>query len=1005
MTQLSPAQLQIVRYPLSNNILITAAPGSGKTSVINSRIVYLIEQQLAKPEQIVAVTFTKEAADNLKSRLESRLPGYTSEMWIGTLHAICLDLVKAYAHELGLSSNVRCFDATQQEEALFIAALREGYRISEKKIYELKQEISRFKCQQLLTYRLSSRQQELGQTPELFDAYQNYLREENAIDFDDQIIYACELLKHNVICRETVPAQRRFVFVDEFHDLSPEQFTFLTLLMPNSLPEHQMMIVADPNQSIYSWRGANAKKLLSDYERYYRPKRFSLQENFRSVSNIVEAAQKFMSSVGISISMLPTQHQGTFPIFINSKQDPHDEADWIVKKIQFICKSRQFRPSDIAILYRIHVRGDPLEMRLLQAGFAIQRSHAHNFFEKEDVQASLRYLSLMQSFQDDQFQASMYWPRVLVDELTMAYLQRLAAQHGIGLSQLARQIAKGQHRVSPLTRAAIRDFIALFDTELKAFVDQPIGTIVPKLLVTLKRYRCPIPPSHRAALQEALRSLYRYLAPHCQQLIQALQQQQKIVLIATPRLESQLSAAILQYTIQHYFGRRVQILGFNEQLEADSFSIGLGCEPFSQGQKCVLHNYTTRYGTMRYSTIVQAWCLSQLVLMSAEILRNEPYLLFDLETTSNQINKAEIVEMAAIKWKQGKELSSYHALVRPKGPISPKAQEVHGISEAMVRDQAPIEEQLPDYLACLGNHTLVGHNVASFDLPIIRRVATEQELAAPTGPLIDTLPMARRLLPHQSHSLQALAEYFGFQETQTHRALDDVRMNGRVFERLLDRLDEEKRLDVASELLPCVAFCLLADERKLQDYEEWLVQAGARAYTQTLGSSLLQTSLKMNVQPSKLAEILSKLETYKVDDQLEQRRWDLLEQAWEQKLASYSTNFSDQSLAEFLEYVRQAAALDLGQEDTERITLATFHAAKGKEWPLVFIVGAEEGTTPSYKSSQKPELLEEERRAFFVAMTRAKQQLYISYAKERNHYKQRPSRFLKDIPAAFTHHR
>ena len=250
-TQLSDPQRTIIEFPPSHDhVLVIAAPGSGKTRVITERVGYLLEQRLVDPEQIVVMTFTEKAAKELLDRLSERLSSAVQGVQVGTIHTICNHLLESYAAVVGLKPTFKIYDALRQEDALRVAAANAGHALDDRRqLLRIKEAISRRK-----RHGLTAGEQR-AQPP--FDdvavlatdqAYRQLLKENDALDFDDLILKATELFTRDQDAATQIHRALRYIFVDEFHDLSPEQFAFLTMLVPPTMPDRQVVVVADPNQ-------------------------------------------------------------------------------------------------------------------------------------------------------------------------------------------------------------------------------------------------------------------------------------------------------------------------------------------------------------------------------------------------------------------------------------------------------------------------------------------------------------------------------------------------------------------------------------------------------------------------------------------------------------------------------------------------------------------------------------------------------------------------------------
>lgn len=999
----SNAQRTIIDYPSgTRHMLILAGPGSGKTRVIAQRVGRLLDQQRAEPEQVVVMTFTEKAAAELDERLENRLGSVVQGVQIGTIHNICNRLLDRHGLEIGLKPNFKIYDARRQDEALRSAAASVGVSLEDRRTFnQMRGAISKHRTAQALAMsrRVEGIAVESAQVRQVAQAYQDYLREHNALDFDDLILHGLRLFdtQLNPELAGEIHARIRYVFVDEFHDLSPEQLRFLELLVPPLQIRRQVCVVADRNQAIYGWRNADAAVTLDTFSRRYRPEVFQLSENYRSAGNLVRAAYHLITSGG-ALANTVSVHPDEFPIDLVACPDIRGEAEWLAQQIKRACQGGKYHYGDIALLYRTNKRAELLEAILLREGIPLTRDQEGRFFDDPDVQATIRYLSLIQALRDEQFEPSLYWPRVLVDELTMAQLQKLAAAEQATLIEIARRIDDFSDEVSPLTRTVIKDFLHLFEVELAEVAGRPIGAIIQRLLAVLKRRRSPFPRAVRENVRGILESMARPLMPQATAIASVIDAGRPILLAHDGAIDTAAGALILAHILEHYFQHPAVVQRRSDPAPQGAFVITLGETQAPSKDGAGIGIYTTPRGTLAYSVSVQAWRLGQMLLMQRETQRAGRFMLFDLETTGTHVRTTEILELAALEVEAERVTGrTFEALARPEGRISPAASQVHGITEDQVKDKPTIDGILPTYLDELRGVTLVGHNVEAFDYPVVYRIAKELGLEPPAGPLIDTCKLARRLLPDNSHRLEALAELFGYKEPQTHRALDDVRMNAEVFYRLLDLLDDERALDIASEVLPLVAIGLRASGLPLDDYHGWLSQAGARAHDVGLGAGLCKRLDDLVADEWELGEHTDWLTRLEHADPEEDRRWVELAQRWQEALKLYRQAFDDQSLAAFLRYVGLASTIDHRPGDEDRITLMTIHSAKGKEWPLVFIVGAEDGMIPSFQCKTDAEI-EEERRVLYVAMTRAKRRLLISHVTEYMGYPKKPSRLLNGIP-------
>ncbi len=996
--------------PSGTHPLVVAAPGSGKTRVIAGRIAALLRSGAASPEQALALTFTQHAAGELRQRLAG------ADVWAGTFHAYCADLLESHGAAVGVRRPLRIYDEPRQREALIAAIAASGIalpadeRTQRQFIRDLRNAISARKRGAPWFPKSPFRSQMSDDALDwIADAYDRLLGD--ALDYDDLILRAAELLRQDQATAESLHYRLRFVFIDEFHDVSAEQYDLIQLMLPPRAADRQLMAVADPDQSIYGWRGAHAIETLDRLRRDYRPAPHILTRNHRSTPEIVAAADAVMADHRDTRRSTAAGGSG-FRVACFAFDGEDAEADAVARLVERARADGGYTFGDIALLYRSHARADRVEAALLEHGIPVWRLQQDRFYDQPEVQEGLRYLDLALALHDDQFVSALNWPRVLVDECTMVGLRRLARSEGVTLCALAGRIDAYADRVGPLTRAAIRDLLHAISDKLDASLDRPIATVIEALLAILQQRRDAIPRAERETLHGVLAFLGAPLAGHAARLA-ALPAGQTIALRpAADDADAAAAAVILQHALGRYLGRRVVLQRPDEPRDQSAFAIdfGIARAPSPSGFGLAVRR-TREFG---YSLSTQAWRLGQLLLIAAEVDRAQSFVVFDLETGDRHPSRAEVIEVAALRI--GDEPATFRRLVRPSGPrsITAGATEVHGLEWRDVRDAPPASAVLPDLLSFFGDATLVGHNIEAFDYPVLRRVAREQGLPAPVHDLIDTFKMARRLLPEMpSHRLEDLGQRFGIDEPQQHRALADVALNARVFAELTAIVRSERELDALSETLPLVALGIRASGVPIRDENETLTQAGARAMQFGQGADLVATWRAL--APADAAAHTSWLRGVRWESPADDDHWRRLAEGWRAAVAAFERAASDRSLAAFLRRAALATSIDFvpTPDDpsdaadprripaADRVAMMTIHSAKGLEWPLVIIVGAEDGQMPFGSVGD----LEEERRVLFVGMTRARSRLFLTWSEYTLGRDRSLSRFLDAVPPELIEHR
>ncbi|MGC8838142.1 MAG: UvrD-helicase domain-containing protein [Anaerolineae bacterium] len=980
----------------SGPLLVVAGPGSGKTRALTHRMAYLLAVGRAQPQDILGLAFTNKAAEEMRARLVALVDEEARDVRISTFHSLCLRLLREHGQEIGLPAHFVVFDEVAQEEVLATALGQEGwYRYST--LYELEQ-LRTFITRQKSCFPPREPAPEEQVWAAIAARYQEILETFHALDFDDLILRAVQLLSTVPHVREAVQRQWPYVFVDEYHDTSPSQYTLLTLLAPP--PEAECVVVADQDQSIYGWRGGEPA-LVDRFREDYRPRVLHLRRNYRSAGPIVAATQALISRVegrpprpSAVVEGPKVEEPVTHHLFAR----PEQETTWVVQAIQHLVQEGR-RYGDIAILYRTHRRGDPLEQALVLAGIPFQRIRRRGLFQHPGSEEILRHLQLLRHLTDPTLKAALTFPRVLADELTMLQFQRLAQREGLTLVDLARRLDR-YPEVSPLTRVAVGEFVRTCDALRDRLAQAPAPQAVRHLFGMLEDLRSPYREEDRETLLGF--AAFLHMRDEAQALRQALDAGRPIALTATETLDAALGGFLVQDVLRTYLQKDLP-LTFTPPAAPGEAALCIqwddeGPAPREGGAPSVVLR-ERQAGDVRYGIALQAWRLAQALLGSFETLDQERFVVYDLETTGSSPHYDEVVEVGAVTLDRGQRVGPpFHALVRPTRRISREAQKVHGISQREVRDAPPVDAVLPRFLAYVGDAILVGHNVALFDNVILDREMGRLLGRGLTLPVLDTREMAGRLLPRMQHSLSALVEHFRLPHREAHRALPDAEATADLLLALLAENRCQKELESLVEYLPLVAIVSAPGEEgeqgMLRDAARRVVGRGrTREVIQRLSEGLPQP---LGFEASRR---LAALEREPPAPSVADHRWDSLRWEWEERADLFASLSRDASLFAFLDYLVTATAEDAYRPEANKVTLMSLHNAKGKEFPVVIIVGVEEGEIP-YWTAQSAERLAEERRVLYVGMTRARERLALTSVRGGGEGERRrnPSRFLSGVP-------
>ncbi|MCC7022883.1 MAG: UvrD-helicase domain-containing protein, partial [Thermomicrobiales bacterium] len=391
-------------------------------------------------------------------------------------------------------------------------------------------------------------------------------------------------------------------------------------------------MVGDPDQAIYGWRGGDVGRMLRQYRAEYRPQEFHLTTNFRSRAAIVAAADALLGDARATRPSRAAHAGGHRPGWC-AQPDGAREAAAVAQLIRRAVASRGDADyGDFAVLYRTHVVGDMIEAALLREEIPVWRVQNQRFFDDPDAQESLRLLELAVGLHGERFEPALNWPRVIVDEVSMARLRRLARHRGLGLTALMRQADCFPDEISPLTRGAIHEFLATFGEEMRPLVDRPVAEAIEPFLAALATRRGPIARAERPLVRDTLDLLERGLRPALGPLSTAVGERRAIRIVAGAGADAIAAAIIVKHALRWYFGVATVEGRGGEPTARGEFSIHLGEEREPDTRGIGIGPLPTR--TVELTVAARAWRLMQMLLMDQERDHDAEFVLFDIETTA-----------------------------------------------------------------------------------------------------------------------------------------------------------------------------------------------------------------------------------------------------------------------------------------------------------------------------------------------------------------------------------
>ena len=382
--------------------LVIAGAGSGKTKVLTHKIAYLIGEKQVKPWNILAITFTNKAANEMKERIENLVGDVAADIWMGTFHSICVRILRRFIDRIGFDSSFIIFDTSDQRT--LVKTCIKSIGLDDKMFTDrsVLSEISNAKNEMLepeqYTVRANGdfRKEKIAL---VYEMYQKRLKENNAIDFDDIINYTIKILMENPDILEYYSDKFKYVLVDEYQDTNKAQFTLVTLLASKN---GNITVVGDNDQGIYSFRGADISNILNFERDFPGTKIIKLEQNYRCTGNILKAANAVIKNNEVTYKKeLWTENEvGKLPT-VYSANNEYDEGTYIAQQIEHLRREEYYKYSDFAILYRMNTQSRAIEEILRRESIPYKIIGGLKFYERKEIKDIISYLRLIQNPSDN----------------------------------------------------------------------------------------------------------------------------------------------------------------------------------------------------------------------------------------------------------------------------------------------------------------------------------------------------------------------------------------------------------------------------------------------------------------------------------------------------------------------------------------------------------------------------------------------------------------------------
>ena len=430
--------------------LVIAGAGSGKTKVLTHKIAYILEEKNVKPWDIIAITFTNKAANEMKERIENLIGDGVKDMWVGTFHSICVRILRRFIDRIGFDTSFIIFDTSDQKT--LIKNCLKDLNIDDKLFTErsVQSEISNAKNEMLEPEQYTAKVNgdfRKSKIALVYELYQKRLKENNAIDFDDIINYTIKILMENPEVLEYYANKFKYVLVDEYQDTNKAQFTLITLLASIN---GNITVVGDNDQGIYSFRGADITNILNFEKDFPGTKIIKLEQNYRCTGNILEAANAVIKNNEVKYKKkLWTKNDiGTLPKVYNAKNE-YDEASYIVEQIEHLKREEYYKYSDFVVLYRMNSQSRAIEDILRRESIPYKIIGGLKFYERKEIKDIISYLRLIQNTSDNlSLKRIINEPKRGIGKTSLDEIEKIANTNGISMySVIEEASAYGLNRI------------------------------------------------------------------------------------------------------------------------------------------------------------------------------------------------------------------------------------------------------------------------------------------------------------------------------------------------------------------------------------------------------------------------------------------------------------------------------------------------------------------------------------------------------------------------------
>src|SRR5437667_7578672 len=940
-----PQQRLAIEAPLGP-VLVVAGPGAGKTFCLIARINHLIATLGIAQERICAVTFTNRAAEEIAVRLKHTVRDRADGITRGTIHALCLALLREYTGAAGLRQGFGVAD--EQYQKVILGRLH----------VPLEQRgplLNRFGRHRVQAYDLTADE------ARLYREYTAWLAHRNMLDFDDLVAKAAELVRTRGDVADAIAARWDYLLVDEFQDVNAVQYDLLKRL---AAPHDNFFAVGDDEQSIFTCTCADPYVLVRFGRDYGIERPIVLDKNCRCSRQIFETARRVLAqNPQLFEKQLSAEQESPYEVVAYAFRDEAEEASWLLEDLRSEGAAARLGWGDYAILYRRHKIGEYVEGRLVRAGIPCRLARGRSLVEDDVIKYVIAALRIVRDPSDpvalEAFARCVLSPHFLQEVMAATSASSPADEFLATVRALARR-RPAQH---PDTKKLWR---LVYQVENLRALSRSHRALLPLADEILSQSVGP----YRNALEERHDELSDPADnPEAVQLFE--------------RLEAAI-AAERDIVIEPQGGLEIAVRGM-------LIAAGLRHVPTST---------TSRTSPTSIASPLTLFKALQLLHAKELDTALERYVTFDLETTDKDVEVCGVVEVGAARVVKGEIVERFQSLVQPYRPITPAASAIHGYTDDDVRDARPFAEVWSEFRAFIGEDILIVHNGQQFDIPVLRRLAAGRDGVDSLG-FYDTLPLVRSL-SRDSAKLEDLALRFGIDAGRAHHALDDAVTLAQVYRELERQRGIRARKAVLVNVLDYLGLALALEPRTEQGAgtpkghgrERDMLFQLAKFYTlgrysDALAFYEMERDRTGAVEAPAVDAVIERLggrapmTRLRAEPDAAQR-----DAAAVARLRALMDGDASGTLADSIDRLLERVALatsDGIEVAPDRVNLLTLHSTKGLEFSRVYIVGVEDYQIPGLRETKENRQAEvqEARRLVYVGMTRARERLVLTRVERR----------------------